>query len=91
MYISEIQTPSISTFVIKGSATPATALAEASESWENIRLSELAHRLAMQIGMTVDATNIIDEVYDRMERDRQTVPGMLQMLATLESLGMKAL
>ena len=90
MYVSEIKTPSLNNFVIIGSATPAASLVEASESWENIRLSELTQRLAAEIGMTVDVTGIADLAYARMERDRMTVPGMLEWLAMLESLGMKA-
>jgi hypothetical protein len=77
-------------FVLRGAATPPASLAAASESWENIRFSELVARLASQIGMSADCAGVPDTIFARVDRSAMTVPGLLSSLCLLNSFGLKA-
>jgi phage protein D len=89
MYVSKLIARE-NTFVLAGSATPLSALGAASESWENIRLSELVSRMAAQVGMTAELSGVPDRLYARFDRVAATVPAAIQFLCRRESAALKA-
>jgi len=89
MYVSGMATQE-NAFIMAGCATPLKALGTSSESWENIRLSELVSRMASQIGMTAELLDVPDRLYARFGRMNMNVPAAIQFLCKRESAALKA-
>jgi len=89
MFVSGVGTRE-NMFILTGSATPLLALGTATESWENIRLSELVTRMAEQVGMTAELLDVSDRLYARFDRMNTTIPAAVDFLCRRESAALKA-